>query len=80
MPDKLPPTEDLWEMVKTLSQHVEDLKELLVTERARNESLDAENSGWLVVYQKLESQTVGLKAEISRLESWIQDQQGNPRS
>jgi hypothetical protein len=61
-------TEELWNMFRILSQHVDDLKELLVAERARNKSLDAENSGWLAVYQKFLSRIGVLEAELSRLQ------------
>lgn len=71
--NKLPSSEELWEMVKTFSQHADILKKTLETERAKNKDLNAENSGWLVVYQMLQSQVGVLEAEILRLRSWIED-------
>jgi hypothetical protein len=73
--DKLTPTEELWEMVRMFSQHADDLKALLEVERHKSTELNTENAGWLDVYQKLQFQIVGLKAEISRLESRIQGYQ-----
>ena len=62
-------------MVQVFSQHADDLKTSFETERRKYNELDTENAGWLGVYQKLESQIVDLKDEISRLESRIQDYQ-----
>jgi hypothetical protein len=64
-------SDELWEMVQSFSQHADRLKNLLESERAKNQELDIENSGWLAVYQRLQSENVALKAEISRLESQI---------
>lgn len=75
MPDRLPPAEELWKMVQVFSQHADDLKTSLEAERRKYKELGTENAGWLGVYQKLQSQIVGLKDEISRLESRIQDYQ-----
>jgi peptidoglycan hydrolase CwlO-like protein len=63
---------ELWEMVSTFSQHVDNLKASLESERHRSKELNSENIGWLGVYQKLQSQIAGLKAEISHLEFRIQ--------
>ena len=78
MTDKpnLPSHEELWEMVQTFSQHAARLKGLLEAEREKNTALNSENSGWLAVYQRLQSEIAGLKAELSRLESRIREQQG----
>jgi hypothetical protein len=75
MGDETRRIEELWGMVETLSQHVDTLKASLESQRRKNTELDIENAGWLEVYRTLQSQTVGLKAEISRLESRIQDYQ-----
>jgi hypothetical protein len=67
--NKPPSVEELWEMVKVFSQHVAELKELLASEREKNKALDAENSGWLAVYQRFLSQIDALEAELSQLRS-----------
>lgn len=77
---KLPPAEELWEMVKTFSQHADNLIRLLEAERQKSEELDTENAGSLKIYRSLQSEIVALKAEKSRLESWIRAHQDDPRS
>jgi hypothetical protein len=72
----LPPSEELWEMVNVFSRHADELKDLLSAEREKNNTLDTENSGWLAVYQGLQSRIVELEAEISRLRSWTEVRQG----
>ena len=73
---KLPPAEELLEMVETLTQHADSLIKLLEVERQKNAELNTENAGWLKIFQRLQSEIAGLKAEISRLESHIRAYQG----
>jgi hypothetical protein len=78
--DKDQQTEELWKMVQVFSQHPDEMKKLLETEREKNKALNAENSGCLGVCQKLQSRTGVLEAELLRLRSWVQDHQDNPQS
>jgi polyhydroxyalkanoate synthesis regulator phasin len=73
---KLPPSEELWEMAKTFSEHAQALESKLSAERQKSSMLDTENSGWLDVYQRHLSEIDALKAEISRLSSRIRELQG----
>jgi len=67
--------EELWEMAKTFSQHAKNLEALLAAEQEKNRELNTENAGWIVVYQKLESEIVALRAELARLESHAHNRQ-----
>jgi hypothetical protein len=69
-----PPTiEELEEQIELYEQYANKLKELLAIEQVKSRELDTENSGWLAVYRRIQSENAGLKAEISRLESRLQD-------
>jgi hypothetical protein len=72
--------DELWEMVQAFSRHADDLKAHLAAERETNKALNAENSGWLAVYQQLLSQIAALEAEISRLRLLIEARQGKSQS
>jgi hypothetical protein len=61
--------DELSRMVEVFSRHIDRLKEVLAAEQERNKALDAENSGWLIVYQTLLSQIGVLEAELSRFRS-----------
>ena len=65
--------DELWNMVKILSQHVDDLKKRLEAEQVKNEELNTENSGWLDVYQRLLSQNLRFESEAKSLRSVISD-------
>ena len=51
MNETKPTMEELWDMVQVFSQHADNLKTLLVAERAKNKDLNIENSGWLETYR-----------------------------
>ena len=70
---KTPTMDELEGMVSTYAQHANDLLRLLGAERARNKELNIENSGWLDVYRRLQSENAVLKAEISRLQSLVRE-------
>jgi hypothetical protein len=65
--------DELWNMVKILSQHVDNLNKRLEAEQVKNEELNTENSGWLDVYQRLLSQNLRFESEAKSLRSVISD-------
>lgn len=65
-PTNSPSLEELWDMVEEFSRHATDLEKKL---RASREAHHLGGTGWIRLYQTLQTQNVALKAEIMRLRS-----------
>ena len=60
-------------MVDTFYENARELQQLLAAEKHKNKELNIENSDWLKIYRRLQSENAALKAEISRLQSLAQE-------
>jgi hypothetical protein len=57
---------ELWQMIETLTQYVDDLKKLHEVQQRKIAELNNENAGWLKIYQKLQIELAALKAKQSQ--------------
>lgn len=58
--------DELWELVKVFSEQADELEKKLQVSR---EAHHLEGTGWIRLYQTLQTQNLALKAEIVRLRS-----------
>lgn len=70
--------EELWDIIRALDQRVTNLEERRALDQENIGALNTENSGWLKIYQRQQSEIDELKASISRLESRIRAPRAEP--